>query len=156
MRIDVNSWYYSPDHGQLCQVIEIQTLWGDTTCRVWLSGSDSVVRILAANLKPLEDAATSTPVGITYVAAAARVADAFTHCLRAVTHRRRPACAYRILGYPSSSSDQGAVPGDRGRSVFARRAMPDRPDTLSLSRRGWAENYITSATDTVRSPSIFT
>jgi hypothetical protein len=31
MRIDVNSWYYSPDHGQLCQVIEIQTLWGDTT-----------------------------------------------------------------------------------------------------------------------------
>lgn len=29
-------WYYSPDHGQLCQVIEAQTLWGETTCRVWL------------------------------------------------------------------------------------------------------------------------
>ncbi|MDO9584898.1 MAG: hypothetical protein Q7I93_00250 [Syntrophales bacterium] len=29
-------WYYSPDHGQLCQVIEVQTLWGATTCRVWL------------------------------------------------------------------------------------------------------------------------
>ncbi len=78
MRIDANSWYHSPDHGQLCQVIETQTLWGETTCRVWLPGSDSVVRIPAANLKPLEDTATGTPAGITYVAAAARVADALT------------------------------------------------------------------------------
>jgi hypothetical protein len=78
MRIDANTWYYSPDHGQLCQVIETQTLWGDTTCRVWLPGSDSVVRIPANNLKPLEDAVTLTPAGITYVAAAARVADALT------------------------------------------------------------------------------
>ena len=36
MRIDANSWYYSPDHGQLCQVIKAQTLWGETTCLVWL------------------------------------------------------------------------------------------------------------------------
>ncbi len=41
-------WYYSPDHGQLCQVIEAQTLWGETTCRVWLPGRDSVVRIPAS------------------------------------------------------------------------------------------------------------
>ncbi len=90
MRIDANSWYYSPDHGQLCQVIEIQTLWGGTTCRVWLPGSDSVVRLPAANLKPLEDAVTGTPAGITYVAATARVADALTQgtCLRAETHRQ--------------------------------------------------------------------
>ena len=71
-------WFYSPDHGQLCQVIETQTLWGDTTCRVWLPGSDSVVRIPADNLKSLEDAVTVTPVQITYVAATARVADALT------------------------------------------------------------------------------
>ena len=45
IKIDANSWYYSPDHGQLCQVIETQILWGDMTCRVWLTGSDSVVRI---------------------------------------------------------------------------------------------------------------
>lgn len=76
--IRLNSWFYSPDHEQLCQVIETQTLWGDTTCRVWLPGSDSVVRIPAANLKALEDTATSTPTQITYVAAAARVADALT------------------------------------------------------------------------------
>jgi hypothetical protein len=30
------SWYYSPDHGQLCQVIEAQTPWGATICRVCL------------------------------------------------------------------------------------------------------------------------
>lgn len=72
------SWYYSLDHGQLCQVIDFQTLWGDTTCRVWLPGSDSVVRIPAGNLKPLEDTSTGTPAQITYVAAAARVADALT------------------------------------------------------------------------------
>ena len=78
IKIDANNWYYSPDHGQLCHVIETQTLWGDTTCRVWLPGSDSVVRIPADNLKPLEGAATSMPAGITYVAAAARVADALT------------------------------------------------------------------------------
>jgi len=71
-KIDANSWHYSPDHAQLCKVIETQTLWGDTTCRVWLPGSDSVVRIPAANLRPLEEAATNTP------AHAARVADALT------------------------------------------------------------------------------
>ena len=78
-RIDANSWYYSLDHGQLCQVIETQILWGDTTCRVWLPDSDSVVRISASNLRPLEDSATYSPPGIAYVAAAARVADAFSH-----------------------------------------------------------------------------
>ncbi len=71
-------WLYSIEHHQACRVIERQELWGDTTCRVWLPGSDSVVRIPAANLKPIEDAGTGTPAGITYVAAAARVADALT------------------------------------------------------------------------------
>lgn len=78
MRIDANSWYYSPDHGQLCQVIEAQILWGETTCRVWLPGRDSVVRIPASRLKSLESAGTGSPDDIAYIAAAARVADALT------------------------------------------------------------------------------
>jgi len=32
MVIDANSWYYSPNHGQICKVIETQTLWDETTC----------------------------------------------------------------------------------------------------------------------------
>jgi len=71
-------WYFSPDHGQLCQVIEARTLWGETTCRVWLPGRDSVVRIPASRLKPLESAGTCSPDNIAYIAAAARVADALT------------------------------------------------------------------------------
>jgi len=78
MSISANSWYYSPDHGQLCQVIEAQTLWGETTCRVWLPGRDSVVRIPASRLKSLESAGTGSPDNIAYIAAAARVADALT------------------------------------------------------------------------------
>jgi hypothetical protein len=50
MRIDANSWYYGPDHGQHCQVIEAQTLWCETTCRVWLPGRDSVVRKIPENV----------------------------------------------------------------------------------------------------------
>jgi len=30
MRIEPDNWYYSPEHGELCRVIEIQTLWGET------------------------------------------------------------------------------------------------------------------------------
>ena len=75
---DGNSWCYSPDHGQLCQVIEVQTFWGETICRVWLPGRDSVVRIPASRLKSIESAGTGSPDDIAYVAAAARVADALT------------------------------------------------------------------------------
>jgi len=72
------TWFYSLDHGQLCQVIESQTLWGETTCRVWLPGRDSVVRVPASRLTSLEDSGTGTADGIAYVASAARVADALT------------------------------------------------------------------------------
>ena len=44
------AWYYSPDHGQLSQVIEAQTRWGETTCPVWLPGRDSVVRKIPENV----------------------------------------------------------------------------------------------------------
>lgn len=73
-----NSWYFCPDHGQLCQVIESQTLWGETTYRVWLPGRDSVVRVPASRLASLEDSGTGTADGIAYVASAARVANALT------------------------------------------------------------------------------
>lgn len=72
------SWVYSEDYGQICQVIEAQTLWGETTCRVWLPGRDSVVRIPASRLKSLERTGAGSPDDIAYVAAAARVADALT------------------------------------------------------------------------------
>ncbi|MEW6546397.1 MAG: helicase-related protein [Bacillota bacterium] len=72
------AWFYSCDHGELGQVIEAQTIWGQTICRVWLPSRDVVVRISASRLVPLESAGTASPDHIQYTAAAARVADALT------------------------------------------------------------------------------
>ena len=58
MKIDTNSWYFSLDHGQNCQVIKTQALWGETTCRVWLPGRDSVVRVPVSRFAPLQDSET--------------------------------------------------------------------------------------------------
>ena len=71
-------WQYSEEHRQLCQVIESQTLWGDTICRVWLPSNDSLVRMPMSRLSPLKDSGIGTADGIAYIAAAARVADALT------------------------------------------------------------------------------
>jgi len=78
MAIDINRWHYSREHNQPCQVIESQTLWGEIFCRVWLPQSDSVVRVAASRLEPLEGARAISPEYIAYVTAAARVADALT------------------------------------------------------------------------------
>lgn len=77
-KIEQNKWYYSLHHAQLCQVIEIQELWGEMTCRVWLPGRDLVVRIPASRLASLEDSGTGSADSIVYVASAARVAEALT------------------------------------------------------------------------------
>ncbi len=71
------AWVYSTDHGQLCRVIESETL-GETTCRVWLPAQDTVVRLRAEQLKRPDEALVQGPQTVSYVAAAARVADALT------------------------------------------------------------------------------
>ena len=73
-----SEWVYSPVHNSVCKVIEAQTLWGETIYRVWLPGSDSVVRISASRLKSLESAGIGSSDNIAYIATAARVADALT------------------------------------------------------------------------------
>ncbi|MBT9173644.1 MAG: RNA polymerase-associated protein RapA [Syntrophomonadaceae bacterium] len=65
------------------KVIEVETLWGETTCRVWLPGRDCVVRVPVTRLKPLESSGANSPDKIAYIAAAARVADALTQDLSA-------------------------------------------------------------------------
>jgi superfamily II DNA or RNA helicase len=71
-------WAYSEDYAQVCQIIEAQRLWGETTYRVWLPGRDTVVRIPASRLKSLKTAGCGSPDDIAYITAAARVADALT------------------------------------------------------------------------------
>ena len=78
MKIDASQWYYSPEHGQLCRVIETHTLWGETTCHVWLQEQGIIVRIRGDKLKPISEVNTNTCNHIAYITAAARVADALT------------------------------------------------------------------------------
>ncbi|KGO32870.1 MAG: hypothetical protein ACWGKN_02705 [Desulfoprunum sp.] len=46
-------WQYSTVHNNACKVIEEQTLWGQTVCRVWLPNQDAVVRVPRSTLRPL-------------------------------------------------------------------------------------------------------
>ena len=70
-------WQYSTIHKSACKIIEEQTLWGQTICRVWLPNQDGVVQIPRSALQPLNanlnpDIETHR---IGYVAAAAKVAE---------------------------------------------------------------------------------
>lgn len=70
-------WQYSTVHNSACKVIEEQTLWGLTVCRVWLPNQDAVVRVPRSSLRPLSaDLQPEIEAGrIAYVAAAAKVAE---------------------------------------------------------------------------------
>ena len=70
-------WLYSTTHKSHCKVIEEQTLWGQTVCRIWLPNQDAVVRVPRAALRPFSaDLQPEIEAGrIAYVAAAAKVAE---------------------------------------------------------------------------------
>ena len=70
-------WQFSTVHKSACKVIEEQTLWGQTVCRVWLPDQDAVVRVPRSALRPLSaDLQPEIEVErIAYVAAAAKVAE---------------------------------------------------------------------------------
>ncbi len=72
-----NIWQYSTVHNSACKIIEEQTLWGQTVCRVWLPNQDAVVRVPRSALRPLSaDLQPEIEAGrIAYVAAAAKVAE---------------------------------------------------------------------------------
>ena len=81
----VGIWYYSLDHAQLGQVIDAQTIWGETICRVWLPGKDTVVGVPASRLRPVSEAGLQSVDDILFITAAARVADALVTS-RAIMH----------------------------------------------------------------------
>lgn len=73
----MSPWQYSTVHNSACKVIEEQTLWGQTVCRVWLPNQDAVVRVARSALRPLSaELQPDIEAGhISYVAAAAKVAE---------------------------------------------------------------------------------
>ena len=78
----IGAWLWHSDSQALCQIVDVQPLWGQTSYRVWLPNPDTVVRVPAHRLEPLAAYhACALPQHLTYVAAAARVADALTQDL---------------------------------------------------------------------------
>lgn len=72
--LKVGQWAWSPAQQQAVKVVEAVALWGTGYYRIWLSQSDSVVKVAADQIEALNDQATLSPAFIAYVAAAARVA----------------------------------------------------------------------------------
>ena len=71
-------WLYSVEHRQPCLVIERQDLWGRSSCRVWLPSTNAIIRVDASRLVPASEAGGWNKDRLTYLAAAARIADALS------------------------------------------------------------------------------
>ena len=72
-----NTWQYSTIHNSPCKVIEEQTFWNQTVCRVWLPNQDAVVRVPRSALQPLNVALQPEIEAhrIGYIAAASKIAE---------------------------------------------------------------------------------
>lgn len=70
-------WRYYTVFNSPCKIIEEQTLWGQTVCRIWLPNQDKIICVPSSTLQPLN---TPPPpemeaLRISYIAAAAKVAE---------------------------------------------------------------------------------
>ena len=118
-------WQYSTVRNSACKVIEEQTLWGQTVCRVWLSNQDAVVQVPRSALRPLNaDLQAEIEAGrIAYAAAAAKVAE--------VLEGSTSATDGRVSLAPMESNVIPAAPGSR----LVPRHL-GRPCALPAGRRG--------------------
>ena len=65
----VGLWVWSSAHHQAAKVIESSSLWGDGYSRLWLSQSNSVVKVANKHIAPLSETVSSSPDLIAYIAA---------------------------------------------------------------------------------------
>lgn len=72
----VGEWWHSIDHDEPCRVVDTDTLWGQTICLVWLPRRGTAVRISQNRLAPLKAGEPHLLHRLSYVSAAARIADA--------------------------------------------------------------------------------
>ena len=73
--MQAGEWCHSIDHDEPCRVVDTDTLWGQTTCLVWLPRRGTAVRVLQKRLAPLKSGETHLVDRLSYVSAAARIAD---------------------------------------------------------------------------------
>ena len=73
-----NTWAWSLEHRQPCRVVDTQHLWGETYCHVWIPGTSATIRVRSDQLRPATESTMGGPAWLSYLTAAARVADALT------------------------------------------------------------------------------
>src|SRR5260370_39994794 len=76
--IKSGDWAYSVEHQELGQIIDVQELWGQVVCKVWLPTQNRVERIHSDQVSFSMDSGFSHPANLTYIAAAARIAHTLT------------------------------------------------------------------------------
>ncbi len=74
--MQAGEWWHSTDHDEPCRVVDVDTLWGQETCLVWLPRRATAVRVLQKRLAPLKTGELHLLERLSYVSAAARIADA--------------------------------------------------------------------------------
>lgn len=74
--MQAGEWWHSTDHDEPCRVVDVDTLWGQATCLVWLPRRGTAVRVLQKRLVPLKAGEHHLLQRLSYVSAAARIADA--------------------------------------------------------------------------------
>lgn len=79
MSFAAGDWCHSLDHGEPCRVIAVDDLWGIPTAQIWLSRREAVVRLPVSRLQTLAQASPTSLEQLSFVAAAARILDAFEH-----------------------------------------------------------------------------
>lgn len=72
----VGEWWHSTDHDEPCRVVDLDTLWGHATCLVWLPRRGAAIRVLQKRLAPVKAGELHLLHRLSYVSAAARIADA--------------------------------------------------------------------------------
>lgn len=58
--MQAGEWWQSVDHDEPCRVVDTDTLWGQSTCLVWLPRRGIAVRVLQKRLTPLIDYGSSS------------------------------------------------------------------------------------------------
>lgn len=118
----IEHWQYSTIHNSVCKVLEEQSLWGKTVCRIWLLSNDTIVKVPRDSLEPVStDLNPETEKArISYIAAAAKVADALENSSNKEAHILLAPMDSKVIPLPHQiHALSKAVSNDRVRYLLA-------------------------------------
>ena len=73
--MQAGEWWHNIDHNEPCRVADTDMLWGQATRLVWLPRRRTAVPVLQKRLAPLKSSESHLLDRLSYVSAAARIAD---------------------------------------------------------------------------------